>query len=151
MTPDSTVCVGEEAPSDVSDDDVLPECGGTYKIIDDNGRSLTVEKGKLVLAYESIWNKACHWRCEKKEGWFGFSNAVTARYLGCNRNSDLIADAGHHRDWEYIHILPTRAGFYKLLVIQGQKLLEVAVEGRKKLVIRQDGGCEWRFRTAMYT
>lgn len=146
MTPDSTVVDGE-AMSDVSDDVAVPQCGGTYEIVEvATGKCLTVEKGKLVLAFESSRNKACHWRCEKKEGWFGFSNAVTARYLGYNRNSELIAEAGHHKEWEYIHILPTRAGYYKLLVIQGQELLEVAVEGgNKKLVIRQDGGSEWRF------
>ncbi|GAB0138101.1 hypothetical protein EsDP_00006346 [Epichloe bromicola] len=153
MTPDSTVDDGEEALSDVSDDAALPQRGGTYEIIEvATRRCLTVEKGKLVLAHESSGNKACHWRCEKKEGWFGFSNAVTARYLGYNSNSELVAEAGHHKAWEYIHILPTVAGYYKLLVIQGWKLSEVAVERRNdKLVIRQDGGSAWKFRRALYT
>ncbi|KAI4870248.1 hypothetical protein F4820DRAFT_288678 [Hypoxylon rubiginosum] len=97
-----------------------PEAGGTYMIRDlDSGRALTLEGGQLSLKREAGTNGGWRWECaEDAEGWLGFREAVSYRYLGRDNRGGFCARAGKFAAWERFCLRPLKEGGFQLMGIQ---------------------------------
>ncbi|KAH6976772.1 hypothetical protein EDB80DRAFT_739514 [Ilyonectria destructans] len=83
--------------------------------IRDEGKYLSVIDGKVCL-HETLhpWG-GFRWRCMKNDGWFGFREFVTGRYLGCDKG-DVVIRALKQTGKEYFAISHQPEGGYHLSV-----------------------------------
>ncbi|KAI0376048.1 hypothetical protein F5Y04DRAFT_226064 [Hypomontagnella monticulosa] len=96
-----------------------PEAKGTYMIRHiDSGRALTLEGGRLTLKQDAGTNGGWRWECvENDDGWLGFREAVSHRYLGRNNKGGFYAEASKFDRWENFCLRPVKSGGYHLMGI----------------------------------
>lgn len=71
------------------------------------------------------------WRCFEKEGWLGFRDPSSARYLGYNERGWLHCAVTWHQDCEYICPRKRPEGGYILLVLVKMQLRPLGVSTEK--------------------
>ncbi|KAM0262136.1 hypothetical protein ACHAQJ_001878 [Trichoderma viride] len=128
----------------------VPWPGRVYMIQEKaSKRAITFRNGSLFLQGTGEDGDECqHWLCVEAEGYFGFFNSRSGKYLGHNGGWDIKASAVYLQGWEYFTPRRHPKGGYQLLMPYHQTLREVAVydEGQR-LVGRQHGTTLWEFVT----
>ncbi|KAI5458469.1 hypothetical protein BGZ63DRAFT_47157 [Mariannaea sp. PMI_226] len=126
----------------------FPWPGETFIIrLRDTGQTVTLVDGRLELCDEFRPEGGCHWRCEEKDGWFGFRNCVSGTYIGHDGKKKFIAKVSHHREHEYfcVRFNPKRGGF-ELLTRHGPELWRMNVgQDGKTLVETKGDSVTWDF------
>ncbi|KJZ80150.1 hypothetical protein HIM_00864 [Hirsutella minnesotensis 3608] len=126
----------------------VPWPGNTYKIIERaSGRAMTLEHDKLCLSDAAkIPDTASAWLCVDIDGYFGFQNPKTGRYIGNDGNGGVFANATSPSKTG--RVVPRRhpAGGYQLLMPMDDhsRLVTVAEDGQG-LVLRHHGTTLWDF------
>lgn len=137
-------------PRGLSDHSILrdadPQAGDTFIIIDQaHGRAIAVIEGELRLEANACQAGNRHWLCVEKDGWLGFRNTGSGRYLGHNIWWNFVAEGTQHRGWEFFHARRHDGG-YLLLVPYFFKLFQIAIgEDDNSLAARDNGGTVWEF------
>ncbi|KAI0453908.1 hypothetical protein F5B21DRAFT_477512 [Xylaria acuta] len=130
-----------------------PEPGKTYKIVEvDSERAITLVGGRLTLVLDAGTRGGWQWDCEEHpDGWIGFRDAVSGRYLGHDNKGGYIAQASKLDSWESFVLRPRAAGGYNLCVKYGHKLKPMGIldndESATKLVDAQsyEEAARWEF------
>ncbi|KAI1485421.1 hypothetical protein F5X96DRAFT_660119 [Biscogniauxia mediterranea] len=73
-----------------------------------------------------------HWMCVEKDGWLGFRNVVSGKYLGRDDRNNFHAIQPHHMGWEYFVAKASPRGGYELQTLNGWVF--------KKMCVAKDGG-----------
>ena len=132
QTPPETV-VGDTNAQDTLDatkstESSVPWPGSTFIIRSIlSGEVITVYDGKVTLAPPG-GRGSIHWVCVETEGWIGFRNLVTGRYLGHDPKGRLCCSASKHRGWENFCVRSTPDGGYVLLMTHFEKLWPVGIK-----------------------
>ncbi|KAM0260264.1 hypothetical protein ACHAQJ_002828 [Trichoderma viride] len=90
-------------------------------------RFLTLESGQLKALDRLPVGGGWLWKCGKKSGWYSFLNTVSGTYLGHNGEGDIVADAPHHKAWEYFTVDRHADGGYVLSTWHDDELLQVGI------------------------
>lgn len=132
----------------------VPWPGSVYVILEKAScHTITLRNGSLSLSELDLDGKQdeySYWLCVEDNGYFGFFNTKSGKYIGHDGEWDMQATAVHSKDWKYL-ITPRRHpdGGYQLLTPLWQHthtLMEVAVaDDGKSLVRRQHGTTLWMF------
>lgn len=105
----------------------VPWPGRTFIIqSQETGKVITFLDGEVVLDKPGGLG-TFRWRCFEKEGWLGFRDPASARYLGYNCEGWLRCEVEWHQDCEYICPRKRPDGGYVLLVLRHMKLLPLGV------------------------
>lgn len=92
-----------------------------------------------------------HWECVETEGWLGFRNIVSGRFLGYDKRGKLRCLAERHQSWEYFCTRMRPDGGCVLLMTHYDKLWRVGIkveDGTEKLTKVEDGAADevnWEF------
>lgn len=102
----------------------IPEPGHVYMIREANlDKALTVLNGELTLMSHTDTRGGWQWHCEQNaNGWMGFRDAVSGRYLGHDNRGGYVVQAKRLSDWESFVIRHRKGGGYNLCVKYGHKL-----------------------------
>ncbi|KAF2135442.1 uncharacterized protein K452DRAFT_323054 [Aplosporella prunicola CBS 121167] len=126
-SPPSSIGVG------VPDDDakstsLTPRLGQTYMIRSvASGAVITLVGGDIVLALPD--GHASHWVCAEadSDGWLGFCNAVSGRFLGRDSSWSLSCYATRFRGWEKFRVRERPRGGCVLLMTSWRTLRPVGM------------------------
>ena len=149
---DNHTSVSEATPTTGSDnltshDDQLdgwtvatPWPGEIFMIIErSTNRALVEDFGALSFQQRNPCDDQKLWLCVETNGFFGFQNKKTSKYISCNLNN-LHANASRHLNWEFILPRKHPKGGYQLLMSNGQWLQVVNMnEEGNGLVLRPHG------------
>lgn len=146
-TPPTTICAADSwrNPRDIP----CPE--QTFQIIEKHsGRAITLVGDKVkLLGPKNTSHLDTHWHCVKQNGYFGFFNPQTGRYLGHKGPPEGVIHAAwcHLKEWELWTPREHRDGGYELLSPFYSHTLMVLVvgEGGDNLVRRRHGTTLWEF------
>lgn len=96
--------------------DSIPTPGSWYIIrIQKSGKYLSVIGGKLCLHGNPHPWGGFRWRCVNTNGWFGFHEFTTGRYLG-HVKGNVVAIHPEHRKQDYIVLSHQPGGGYYLSI-----------------------------------
>ncbi|KAH6974198.1 hypothetical protein BKA56DRAFT_733848 [Ilyonectria sp. MPI-CAGE-AT-0026] len=126
--------------------DAAPQAGDTYIIKERvHGRVITVIEGRLQL--ETRPNRAGSWRwlCTEKDGFLGFRNTVSGRYLGHNSSWNMVVNAMNHKHWENFHARRQPVGGYTLLAPHWSTMRQISIGEDNTLVAGDERGTVWEF------
>ncbi|USP74128.1 hypothetical protein yc1106_01402 [Curvularia clavata] len=105
----------------------VPWPGRTFIIrSQENGKVITFLDGEVILDKPGGLG-TFRWRCVEKEGWLGFRDPSSARYLGYDKEGWLRCAVKWHQDWEYICARKRPDGGYIPLVLVEMQLLPLGV------------------------
>ncbi|KAJ8131418.1 hypothetical protein O1611_g2212 [Lasiodiplodia mahajangana] len=106
-----------------------PEPGETYMIREcSSERALTLVDGKPTVLLNEGTRGGWHWKCEEHpNGWIGFRNAVSGRYLGRDDNGGYMVEATKFDHWESFVLRPREVGGYNLCVRFRDKLKPMGI------------------------
>lgn len=133
----------------------FPWKGCTYIIqYSKTGEALTLLDGQVVLEKPGGCGHF-KWHCVETEGWMGFRNPISGKYLG-EDNGELVCMVGHHLSCEHFIAQPVPDGGYLLLMRQdgkgwgfGEKLRVVGLKhfGSEKRLAKVEvaDGIVWDF------
>jgi hypothetical protein len=114
-----------------------PWPGSTYIIRStssfSSGHVITLLEGHIVLAKQG-GRGSIHWDCVEKDGWLGFRNPVSGKFLGHDDSGALRCVVDHHQFWEYFCVRMKPEGGYVLLMRTGgkaEKLWQVGIKLEK--------------------
>jgi hypothetical protein len=137
---DSTAYTATTPPETIADNldrDVsfstssAPEPGFTFIIRSVScGRVITLLDGRIVLTQPGDCG-SIHWVCVEIDGWLGFRNLVSGKFLGHDQNGRLCCSAERHRGWERFSVRPRRKGDYVLLMTNWDHLWPVGIKEEK--------------------
>ena len=160
---DSTIHTTNTPPETVAADDydssgsakpdfsLVPWPGFTFIIRSvSSGDVLTLLEGQVVLTQPG-GQGSIHWACKETNGWLGFSNPVSGRFLGHDAKGRLCCSAEQHRSWENFCVRPRADGGCILLMTHHDRLWHVGTreeQGVEKLAKIREGasdGIVWEF------
>jgi hypothetical protein len=131
------------------DDKAVPWPEGVYMIKEKaSGKAITLVNGSPCLrSTEEEHNEYNYWLCVKTNGYFGFFNPKTGKYIGHDGQSNIQASADSFLDWEYFTPRQHPNGGYQLLSpFWHHTLMELAVADNGKTLIRREHGTTlWEF------
>jgi hypothetical protein len=79
------------------------------------GEVLTLVDGQLVLTKPG--GRGCfRWDCVENNGWLGFRNEVSGKYIGIDYQAELVCTVMHHKWYEQFIARPVPEGGYLLLM-----------------------------------
>ncbi|KAI3319884.1 hypothetical protein HD806DRAFT_508192 [Xylariaceae sp. AK1471] len=107
----------------------IPEPGGTYMIRDlESGKAITLVNGRLTLVLNAGTRGGWQWHCEEvDDGWVGFRDAVSGKYLGHDNKGGFQVQASKLYSWESFVLRPREAGGCNLWVKYGSKLKAMGI------------------------
>ncbi|KIW76422.1 hypothetical protein Z517_11168 [Fonsecaea pedrosoi CBS 271.37] len=109
-----------------------PWPGSTYIIRSTScGRFLSLVDGNVVLAHQN-GRSSIRWKCADREGWLGFKNEASGKWLGYNGDA-IRCSAGEHKARESFVVRPRPEGGYVLLVTSWENLWAVGVKRVKEV------------------
>jgi len=114
------------------------------------GRVITLLDGQIVLTQLGGCGST-RWACVETNGWLGFKNLVSGKFLGHSKNGRLQCSAERHLGWERFHVRPRREGGYVLLMTNWDDLWPVGIkveQGVEYLAKFNKGGSDgiiWEF------
>ncbi|KAH8749356.1 hypothetical protein F5883DRAFT_581325 [Diaporthe sp. PMI_573] len=145
-TPPTTI----EAPDSLwSSHGAIPWQDNTFQIIEkQSGKAITVDGDRPKL--QSLGDTShpdTHWLCVRQNGYFGFQNPQTGRYLGHNGKTGICTWEFHLKDWELWTPTQHPEGGYELLSpYYSHALMILCVdEDGSTLVRRWHGTTLWEF------
>jgi hypothetical protein len=118
----------------------------------ESGKAITLVNGRLTLVRDAGTRGGWQWHCEEQDdGWLGFRDAVSGKYLGHDNRDGFRVQASKHLSWESFILRPREAGGYNLLVKDGNRLRAMAVTDADKMSPRlllasnAKEGARWEF------
>ncbi|KAL6871696.1 hypothetical protein HDV57DRAFT_270545 [Trichoderma longibrachiatum] len=128
----------------------VPWPGNKYHIfINDTDRAICANDSGGVYVYDinSDVHQQYTWLCVEKNGYFGFNNTQTGRYIGHNSHDLLRAEAWNFEAWELMTVRKHPEGGYELLSPHWWHTLKkvTVLAGSDELVLRQHGTTLWQF------
>ncbi|KAI3339313.1 hypothetical protein F4824DRAFT_498580 [Ustulina deusta] len=96
----------------------VPEPNRMYMIRDMNlGLAIRLVDGRITLVLGAGTRGGWHWHCEEHvDGWIGFRNAVSAKYLGWDKSGGFVARAGELSYWKRLVLWLRKPSGYKFFV-----------------------------------
>ncbi|KAH6609082.1 hypothetical protein Trco_002428 [Trichoderma cornu-damae] len=132
-----------------ADDYAVPWPGSVYIILEKaSGQAVTLRDSSLCLrAFKDAGDEYSHWLCVQANGYFGFFNPKSGKYIGHDGEYGMRATAEKFLDWEYFTPRRHPDGGYQLLTPFWQHTLrEVAIaDDGEKLIRREHGITLWEF------
>lgn len=126
----------------------IPWPGSTFIISNiSSGEVLTLDDGQITLSPPG-GRGSYKWECIENRGWLGFRNPVSGKYLGYEKNGNLVCYATRHQEWENFCARQRPDGGYVLLMTCWDRLhaLGVRDDGRLSRCESQAGdGIRWYF------
>jgi hypothetical protein len=129
----------------------VPWPGSTFIIrCASTGHVITLVDGKTVLASPG-GHGSFHWACVERNGWLGFRNVVSGKFLGHADDGRLRCTAGRQQGWENFCVRLRPEGGYVLLMTHFERLWRVGlrnergVERLAKVGDRGNDGLVWEF------
>ncbi|KAK0643544.1 hypothetical protein B0T16DRAFT_459680 [Cercophora newfieldiana] len=114
-------------------------------------RPLTLHNGKPILSplSDSSPPPGCPtWIISEEDGWLGLRNAASGKQLGRNWPGEVVAEADHHKWWEFLCARRHPEGGYVLLIVNcvahAMEKIGVADDGRS-LALRKGEPARWEF------
>lgn len=114
------------------------------------GNVITMLDGQVVLApYDG---GASVWTCVESEGWFGFRNRISNKFLCHGWNGTLKCSAEQHDKWRHFTITPVPKGGYIMQMLDWWTLRPIIVNAENGLqTLARTGnklsqGIVWEFR-----
>jgi len=105
----------------------FPEPDSTFIIKStSSGLAIAVSEGKVVQAPPG--GKECHWVCIQTDGWLGFRNPVSGKFLGRNDDWHMACVATAHERHEWFHVRSRQEG-HVLMQIHKEMLRPVGFTG----------------------
>jgi hypothetical protein len=87
-----------------------------------NKKVITFLNGEVIL--DKLGGLSTYrWRCVVRNGWIGFQDPASARYLGYNKEGWFRCEVNEHNDWEYLCPRKNPEGEYLILVLVNGRLL----------------------------
>ncbi|RYP46424.1 hypothetical protein DL769_011397 [Monosporascus sp. CRB-8-3] len=127
----------------------VPEAGGTYMIRDlDSGRAITLVAGRVSLERDASRNGGWRWHCvEKDDGWLGFRETVSGKYLGRDGSGGFRVKADRFDFWESLVLRPIKEGGYHIMAMHWWtfRRMGIAKEGNLVECASRDGAARWEF------
>ncbi|KAK7536836.1 uncharacterized protein J3D65DRAFT_667562 [Phyllosticta citribraziliensis] len=154
--PTLTPLTSPTEPSMAADDDfwrsrgTVPWPSNTYQIIEKaTGRAIALVNGNVALKHvSSPHDPATHWLCVEKNGYFGFHNPISGRYLGHDGKRGISPGAAALNNWELITPREHPEGGYQIMFPFGffsHALMVLCVAEDGKLAMRNHGTTIWEF------
>lgn len=133
-----------------TDREDVPWPESTFQIIEKGSRraiTLAGDQLKLLSAVNEPSHWDTHWLCVKQNGYFGFQNPMTGKYLGHDGKGRVYAVEGRLRNWELFSPRMHPDGGYELLspYYSGELMVLCVGEDGRKLVRRRHGTTLWEF------
>lgn len=128
----------------------VPWPGNKYNIfINGTNRAICSNPSGHLYVYdfdEDIFQQHT-WLCVEKNGYFGFVNPQTGRFMGHNNCDKLHSATFQHEAWEFITVRKHPEGGYELLMPHWWHTLKkvCVVEGSDEVVLRQHITTLWQF------
>ncbi|QPH06298.1 hypothetical protein C2857_004677 [Epichloe festucae Fl1] len=155
QTPSTSVTtMVPRGPNLINDAD--PQDGERFIVVErSTGKALAVVNGKLELqacdgtgTFGSQWH--WHWDCSLKNGWLGFRNRVTGRYLGYESNKrnptgEISNEAIEHGAFERLHASRSSDGSHILYAPYHDELRRIKSGVTGEFFLGKIGGIEWEF------
>jgi hypothetical protein len=136
MTPPETVTSEVMNEKDYSDNvksssSSVPWPGHLY-IINSvvTGQVLTLLGGNLVMAKPG-GRGSIHWACVEKNGWLGFRNPVSGKFLGHDQEGNLRCSVDQQNNWERFCVRMKPEGGYVLYMTHYNDLWTVGLQEQK--------------------
>ncbi|KAI1170115.1 hypothetical protein F4777DRAFT_138592 [Nemania sp. FL0916] len=133
-------------------DTSIPEPNNTYLIREaGSNRCITFVAGKITLEGDAHARGGWQWHCEEHpDGWLGFRDAVSGRYLGHDNRGNYIVHGKKLDLWESFIIRPREKGGFNMYVRWGHRLRPTGiadVKGQPKLTYAasNDDAARWEF------
>ncbi|XP_014553917.1 hypothetical protein COCVIDRAFT_106480 [Bipolaris victoriae FI3] len=131
----------------------IPRHGCTYILCatSDNGNVLTLLDGSVVLAARGATHGSIYWECVETQGWFGWRNCSSSRFVCHDGNGRLKCTAELGSGWRQFTVTPVPKGGYVLQMLDWWTLRPVVVDeerGLRKLGRNGDKlseGVVWEF------
>ena len=87
----------------------VPHAGFTYLIKSVMSQEVvTLFDGQIVLAQPD--RHGSQWRCVSDNGWLGFRNVTSGRFLGRDKDWRLCCEQTWHREWERFQVIERGVG-----------------------------------------
>jgi hypothetical protein len=125
----------------------VPWGGETYVIRErKTGRMITLADGKLQLQDKVTAGGGHHWICTNKNGWFGFRNSVSGRFMGHNAERKFHCKVFEHKSHEWFTPRAHPDGGYWLTTLHENawRAMGIGQDG-KELVEVNNNGTAWEF------
>ncbi|KAI5918805.1 hypothetical protein F4810DRAFT_715168 [Camillea tinctor] len=127
-----------------------PEASGTYMIRNlDTGEALVLRNGELELTRDVGIEGGCCWLCEERDdGWLGFRESVSGRYLGRDPSGGLYARAVEHGSPEALLVRPLSGGGYHIITCSWWTLRRVGIRGGRFVEVgkrERQTAARWEF------
>ncbi|KAI0446721.1 hypothetical protein F4803DRAFT_502128 [Xylaria telfairii] len=123
----------------------------------DSGKAIAMVQGLLTMILDVGTRGGWQWKCEEvREGWTGFCNVVSGKYLGRDNKGGFCAQASKLKDRESFVLCPQQAGGYNLFVNNWSSLTPISIFGRDirlpSLIEDQspDAAARWEFVKVQY-
>ena len=139
----------EEVPAQI------PRHGCTYILRatswDDGNSVLTLVDGSVVLVARGTTHGSIYWECVETQGWFGWRNCSSSRFVCHDGNGRLKCTAGLGSGWRQFTVTPVPKGGYVMQMLDWWTLRPVVVDperGLRKLGRNGDKlseGVVWEF------
>lgn len=127
----------------------VPQPEKTFQIIEKNsGRAITLAGEQLKLKdISETGNLGTRWLCVKQDGYFGFQNPQTGKYLGHDGKGGIRASESHLKGWElWTPRIHPEGGYEMLSPHSSYTLMVLCVhEDGSGLVRRWHGSTLWEF------
>ncbi|KAF2002695.1 hypothetical protein P154DRAFT_134931 [Amniculicola lignicola CBS 123094] len=96
------------------------------------GNVITLLDGHIVLAPLG-GRGSIYWTCVESEGWFGFQNRVTNKFLSHGRDARLECSAEQNQKWRHFTITPVTKGGYILQMLDWWTLRSIVINAENGL------------------
>jgi hypothetical protein len=90
------------------------------------GNVLTLLDGHIVLALPSGCGSIL-WTCIETEGWFGFRDCVSAKFICYGWDGGLKCSAEQHDSWRHFTITPVPKGGYIMQMLDWWTLCSIVI------------------------
>ncbi|KAJ4299328.1 hypothetical protein N0V90_004573 [Kalmusia sp. IMI 367209] len=97
-----------------------------------SGHVITLLDGQVVLASPG-GRGSIHWACVETEGWMGFRNCVSNKFLCHDWNGRLKCSAEQHDAWRHFTITPVPKGGYIMQMLDWWTLRPIVINAEKGL------------------
>lgn len=133
-TPTTTSDTFTEDPPEYHDQSSgAPSHGFTFIIRSvSSGQVITLLDGQVVLAPPG-GPGSIHWACIETEGWLGFRNRISNRFLCHDGSGRLKCSAEQHHKWRHFTITPVPNGGYIMQMLDWWTLRPIVINEEKGL------------------
>lgn len=127
----------------------VPWPGDTFMIVEkSSGKAISTKNGALSLESSTqLADNTNRWLCVERNGYFGFQNTRSGKYLGHDGHYGMRVEAPALEYWELIVPRKHPQGGYQLLVPHWWHSLRAITlnEEENGLVTREHGTTTWQF------